>query len=953
MGKFSKYQATKIESKWQKYWQEHKTFLATDEGAEKFYGLVEFPYPSGEGLHAGHLRSYTAMDVIARYQRFLGKNVLYPMGMDAFGLPAENYAIKKNIPPQETTRKNIDNYIRQLQLVGYSFDWSRFLETTNPEYYRWTQWIFIQMWKEGLAYKAQENINWCPACLIGLANEEVIGGNCERCGSVVEKKEKEQWLLRITKYADRLIDDLAKVDFLEQIKTQQKNWIGRSDGAEINFSIKASENKLKVFTTRPDTIFGVTFMVIAPEHPLIQDSADKIENLEEIKKYIAVSRKKSDLERSDLTREKTGVEIKGLKAINPVNNEELPIFVADYVTMAYGTGAIMAVPAHDQRDWDFAKKYNLPIRTVIIPAWVDKKNPPVAGKKIVTRNTVHAIVVDPKNGYFLCLKWKEHPWTGFVVGGVDEGEDVVQAAKREVYEETGYQKLKLIKVLGDKVRGEYYAAHKNENRIAYTTAVLFELESEDREEISMAELAKHEVVWLDPKNINHDNFTCAELDTWFHRINQSVDQAYTGGGVLFNSGKYNDQAVEIAGKNIVKDIGVKTTVNYRLHDWIFSRQRYWGEPIPMVYCTKCDWQPVAEDDLPIVLPDVKDFKPGEEGQSPLAKLETWIKTTCPKCGGEARRETDTMPNWAGSNWYFIRYTDSQNNQHLADFEKIKHWLPVDWYNGGNEHTTLHLLYSRFVFKFLYDIGVIPKTVGDEPYKKRTAQGMILGSGGVKMSKSKGNVVNPDDYIKQCGADALRMYIMFMGPFDQSIAWDDKGVTGLVRFLNRVWDLQTRIVDETELDPSAERLLHQSIKKIGDDIMSMRFNTAISQLMILMNAFDKVDKIPQNIFEQIIILLSPFAPHISEELWEKLGHQDSITLATWPKFDQALLQNQVVTVGIQINGKLRDTVELSADTEDSADLQAQICSREKVQNALNGAKVKKFIYIKNKIISLVA
>ncbi|MDQ5970292.1 MAG: leucyl-tRNA synthetase, partial [Patescibacteria group bacterium] len=654
----------------------------------------------------------------------------------------------------------------------------------------------------------QENINWCPSCLIGLANEEVIGGNCERCGSVVEKKEKEQWLLRITKYADRLIDDLAKVDFLEQIKTQQKNWIGRSDGAEINFSIKDSENKLKVFTTRPDTIFGVTFMVIAPEHPLIQDSADKIENLEEIKKYIVASRKKSDLERSDLSREKTGVEIKGLKAINPVNNEELPIFVADYVTVAYGTGAIMAVPAHDQRDWEFARKYKLEIRPVI------------------------------------------------------EGGDLDKEA---------YPALNGVKMINC---GQFTG-------------------------LSVADFQIKIVNWLQKNKVG------------------------------------------------------QATVNYRLHDWIFSRQRYWGEPIPMVYCTKCDWQPVAESDLPIVLPDVKDFKPGEEGQSPLAKLESWIKTTCPKCGGEARRETDTMPNWAGSNWYFIRYTDPKNNQQLADPEKIKHWLPVDWYNGGNEHTTLHLLYSRFVFKFLYDIGVIPKTVGDEPYKKRTAQGMILGSGGVKMSKSKGNVVNPDDYIKQYGADALRMYIMFLGPFDQSIAWDDKGVTGLVRFLNRVWDLQTRIVDEAELDSSTERLLHQSIKKIGDDIMSMHFNTAISQLMILMNAFDKQEQISRNIFEKIIILLSPFAPHISEELWEKLGHQDSITLATWPKFDQALLQNQLVTVGIQVNGKLRDTVELPADTEDSADLQAQICSREKVQNALNGAKVKKFIYIKNKIISLVA
>ena len=807
MGKFSKYQPSKIESKWQKYWQENNTFLSADQGSEKFYGLVEFPYPSGEGLHAGHLRSYTAMDVIARYQRFLGKNVLYPMGMDAFGLPAENYAVKKNIPPQETTRKNIDNYIRQLRLVGYSFDWSRFLETTDPSYYHWTQWIFIQMWKNGLAYKAKEKINWCPSCLIGLANEEVISGNCERCGSAVEKKEKEQWLLRITKYADRLIEDLDKVDFLEQIKVQQRNWIGRSEGAEIDFALSDSGEKLKVFTTRPDTLFGVTFMVVAPEHLLVRQLADKISNFSEVEDYINQAAKKSDLERADNTKDKTGVELKGLKAINPVSKEEIPIFVADYVTMGYGTGAIMAVPAHDQRDWEFAKKYDLPIVPVI------------------------------------------------------EGGDLTVEA--------------------------YPALN---GRVM----------------------------------INSGQFTGLTVDDFKIKILNLLQKNKVG----------------------------KVTVNYRLHDWIFSRQRYWGEPIPMVYCSKCDWQPLSEKDLPLVLPDIKDFKPGPEGQSPLAKLEDWAKTTCPKCGGEARRETDTMPNWAGSNWYFIRYTDAKNDKQLADPKKIKYWLPVDWYNGGNEHTTLHLLYSRFVFKFLYDIGAIPKEVGSEPYRKRTAQGMILGSGGVKMSKSRGNVVNPDDYVKQYGADALRMYIMFMGPFDQSIAWDDKGVSGLVRFLNRVWDWQDRIAPDVQLDQEVERLLHQSIKKIGDDIMAMRFNTAVSQLMILLNTFDKLEQVSQDVFEKFIILLSPFAPHITEELWQQLGHQDSIVKAQWPKFDQALLQNKLITVGIQINGKLRDTIELPLDTEDSTDLQEQILSREKVKQALNGASVKKFIYVKNKIISLV-
>lgn len=954
MAKLSKYQPHNIEDKWQKYWQNKQSFSAKDGGQEKFYALVEFPYPSGEGLHTGHLRSYTALDVIARYQRLQGKNVLYPMGMDAFGLPAENYAIKKNIKPQETTKKNIANYIRQLSSTGCSFDWPRFLATTDPDYYHWTQWIFIQLWKNGLAYKAKENINWCPSCQIGLANEEVIDGSCERCGTAVTQKEKEQWLLRITKYADRLIDGLEKVDFLEQIKTQQKNWIGRSEGAEIKFEVKSkkSANELVVFTTRPDTLFGVTFMVIAPEHALIHDLEAEIDNISEVKKYIEASRKKTNLERTDLSKEKTGVEIKGLKVVNPANYEEIPIFVADYVTMGYGTGAIMAVPAHDQRDWDFAKKYNLPIKTVIIPNWVDKKNPPVVKKKTVTRNTIHAIVRNPKNGKLLCLQWKQYPWTGFIVGGVDDGEDVVQAARREVLEETGYQKIKFIKILGEKVRGEYFAAHKDENRIAYTNAVLFELESEEREKVSDEELAKHDIIWLDPQNINHDNFTCAELDTWFERMNQEKEQAYTGEGVLYNSGKYDGLDIVKGGQAIMKDIKAKATVNYRLHDWIFSRQRYWGEPIPMVYCEKCDWQPVADKDLPVVLPDINDFKPGPDGQSPLAKVESWVNTKCPKCGSTAKRETDVMPNWAGSNWYFIRYTDPKNNKQLADPKKIKYWLPVDWYNGGMEHNTLHLLYSRFIFKFLYDIGVIPKEVGDEPYRKRTAQGMILGEGNVKMSKSRGNVVNPDDYIQKYGADSLRAYIMFMGPFDQTIAWDDQGVVGVHRFLNRAWDLQNKVDKSATADTDTIRLLHQSIKKVGDDIMQMRFNTAISQLMILVNHLDKQDKISLDLWQDFIIIISPFAPHLAEELWSLLGSKKDLSAVQWPAYDAGVIKGQNVTVAIQINGKLRDTIELPVDTVASPELQAKVLSQEKIAKALADQEIKKFIYIKNKIINIV-
>jgi len=809
--KFSKYQANKIESKWQKFWLEKNIFQAQDKGGDKFFALVEFPYPSGEGLHTGHLRSYTAMDVIARYQRLLGKNVLFPMGVDAFGLPAENYAVKKNIPPQETTKKNIDNYIRQLQLVGYSFDWSRFLSTTDPEYYHWTQWIFIKLWENGLAYKAKENINWCTSCQIGLANEEVVNGACERCSGEVVKKEKEQWLLKITKYADRLIDDLDKVNFLEQIKTQQKNWIGRSEGAEIKFKVESEKSKVKVelpvFTTRADTLFGVTFLVVAPEHPIINKLSKQIENLKEVQEYIKQTASKSDLERTDLSKDKTGIELKGLKGINPVNKEQIPVFVADYVTMNYGTGAIMAVPAHDQRDWEFAKKYQL----IMVP--------------------------------------------------VIEGGDL---------------------------QVEAYPA--------------------------------------------------------------------LNGLVMINSGQYTGLTVDDFKIKIVNwlkknKIG-KATVNYRLHDWIFSRQRYWGEPIPMVHCAQCDWQPVPEKDLPIVLPDIKDFKPGPDGQSPLAKLEDWVNTKCPKCGGLAKRETDTMPNWAGSNWYFIRYTDPKNSKCLADPKKIKYWLPVDWYNGGNEHTTLHLLYSRFIFKFLYDIGVIPQELGDEPYKKRTAQGMILGEGNVKMSKSKGNVVNPDDYIKKYGADALRMYIMFIGPFDQSIAWDDKGVRGLYRFVNKVWNLQNKIAKNSPLTLELEQLLNQSIKKIGEDIKEMRFNTAISQLMILVNALDGQEKVDETVWSKLILLLSPFAPHLAEELWQASGHKQSLAHENWPAYDEKLFKKQTVTIAIQINGKLRDTIELAMDTVESPDLQKQILAREKVRLILGEQKIKKFIFIKNKIISIV-
>ena len=801
------YNFLEIEKKWQKFWKTNKTYKVGFSSKPKLYVLDMFPYPSGAGLHVGHPLGYIASDIYSRFKRHNGFNVLHPQGYDSFGLPAEQYAIKTGQHPKKTTLDNINMYRNQLDRIGFSFDWSREIRTSDPNYYKWTQWIFIQMFKRGLAHKTSETINWCPACKIGLANEEVIGGACERCGSEVTKKEKEQWILKITKYADRLIDDLDQVDFLERIKAQQINWIGRSHGAEVDFAIQDTEDTLRVFTTRPDTLFGATFMVVAPEHKILEKYKDQISNWSEVEEYINQAKNKTDIERLDASKDKTGIKLFGLEAVNPVNQAKLAIFVADYVLTSYGTGAIMAVPAHDQRDWEFAKKYNIEIREVI------------------------------------------------------SGGDISQAA----YIEEGLA-------------------------------------------------------------INSEKFNGLETEEFKEKIIKYLEDKKLG----------------------------KATVNYKLHDWIFSRQRYWGEPIPMINCTKCGWLPVPEDDLPVELPQVDDFRPGDDGESPLTKATEWLNTTCPKCKGSAKRETDVMPNWAGSNWYFIRYTDPKNDKELVDRKKADYWLPVDWYNGGMEHNTLHLLYSRFVYKFLADINVVPKhkDIGDEPYSKRTAQGMILGEGGVKMSKSKGNVINPDGYLDKYGADTVRIYEMFMGPFDQSIAWDDKGVNGVYRFLNKVWDLQDKVV-EKEISKEVQNLIHKSIKKVGEDIDNMRFNTAVSQMMILVNALDKESEISKEVFERFVLILAPFAPHMAEEMWQALGNKKSLTDQAWPEYNQDLAQDDKVVIGIQVNGKVRDDIELDFDTEPSEDLQVEILTREKIARNLEGKEVVKFIHIKNKIISIVA
>ena len=801
------YNFKEVEQKWQSKWYKEGTFNAKDDYTmKKWYGLIEFPYPSGQGLHVGHPRSYTALDIIARKKRMEGYNVLYPIGFDAFGLPAENYAIKNHVHPKITTENNINHFREQLKALGFSFDWSREVDTTDPDYYKWTQWIFIQLYKNGLAYKATMPINFCTGCKVGLANEEVVNGVCERCGSPVVQKEKSQWMLGITKYAQRLIDDLDDIDFLEKIKIQQRNWIGRSEGAEVNFKLTEGDDSLLIYTTRPDTIFGTTYMVVAPEHPLIEKYVDKITNLDEVKAYQGKAALKSDFERSEMNKDKTGVEIKGIKAINPLTNEEIPIWVSDYVLITYGTGAIMGVPAHDGRDFDFAKKFNLPI----IP------------------------VIKPKGG-------------------------------------------------------------------------------EEPKELE-------EVLAEDGIAINSD----------------------------FLNGLETKEAIQKAIEYIEENKLGERKVNYKLRDWVFSRQRYWGEPIPMVYCEDCGWNPIPEEELPLKLPEIQDYEPSENGESPLAKQIEWIKTKCPCCGKDARRETDTMPQWAGSSWYFLRYMDAHNDKELASKEAMEYWGPVDWYNGGMEHTTLHLLYSRFWHKFLYDIGVVPTK---EPYQKRTSHGMILGSNGEKMSKSKGNVVNPDDVIKEFGADTFRVYEMFMGPFDQTAPWSVESIRGCGKFLDRVWNLQDILVDGDEYCPKHEKMMHKAIKKVSSDIEEMKFNTAVATFMTMINEFYKDKEINKAEYKTFLHLLNPFAPHMTEELYQMLGESKTIAETAWPKYDEAKTIDDEIEIPVQLNGKVKDVVKVAKDAEEAV-VKAAVVASENVQKALEGKTVVKEIYVKGKIYNIV-
>ena len=956
------YDHRKIEKKWQKVWEKEKLWQAKDNTKQpKFYGLIEFPYPSGQGLHIGHIRSNTAMDIICRKRRAEGFNVLYPIGWDAFGLPTENYAVKTGIQPAVVTKKNTGTYRRQLKSLGFSFDWTREINTSSPEYYKWTQWIFLKFFEKGLAYKKKFPINWCLSCKIGLANEEVIDGKCERCGGPTEKREKEQWMLAITKYADRLDKDLDGVDYLEEIKTQQRNWIGKSEGSLIKFQITNHKFQIpiEVFTTRADTLFGATYLVLSPEHSEISNHKFQITNWGEVEKYIDESKKKTEIERMAEGKEKTGVELKGIKAVNPANGEEIPIFVADYVLPDYGTGAIMAVPAHDERDWQFAKKYGLPIRQVVAPlvtrvgdedAW--RKNEPE-----VKRETVVCLVKHWSENKFLFLKKKLVDKAIVAVAGGTDGEDLIIAGQREIREETGFLNSRYIKNLGSPVFYRFFSVVSKQNRISELKPLYFELTNGEKEEISEEEKKQHDSIWLSEYEIEHYLVGRPFSPIFWNRL-KGVENAYIGEGILINSGKFNGLESKDAARAITEFVSGKITTKYKLRDWVFSRQRYWGEPIPLIFCEKDNWVAVPEKDLPVRLPKVKDFKPTESGESPLAQATKWVNVKCPKCGAPAKRETDTMPNWAGSSWYYLAYCISENLKSQAPISKqfsnskiqnkLKYWTPVDWYNGGMEHVTLHLLYSRFWHKFLFDLGLTPT---NEPYKKRTAHGLILAEGGVKMSKSKGNVINPDDLVERFGADALRVYEMFMGPFAQAINWNTDGMVGTKRFLEKVWRIEEKLQTPSfkfQTNHKLQFLINQTIKKVTEDIEAMRFNTAISALMILTNEMDKLEKIAREDFEILLRLLAPFAPHITEELW---AGKKSIHLSPWPKYDAAKIQEATVKITIQVNGKTRGTLEISRNLS-QGEIERQAADLPEIAKWLVGKNIKKIIFVPARLLNFV-
>lgn len=935
----------KIEKKWQKRWEEKKVFEASNQSdKEKYYILVEFPYPSGSGLHVGHVRSYTALDSFARMKRMMGYNVLFPMGWDAFGAPAEQYAIKNQIHPKDAVKENIQTFKGQIQDLGISFDWSREFSTTDPEYYKWTQWQFLKFYEHGLAYKDKKAINWCPECKTGLSNEDSSGGVCERCGAKVVQKEKEQWMLRMSDYAEDLLSGLDDTKFAEKIKLGQINWIGKSIGAEVKFNVKDTDHELVVYTTRPDTLYGVTFMVVAPEHPIINTLKSKINNMEEITQYQEYAKGKSAFERTEVNKDKTGVKIDGINAINPLTNKELPIYISDYVMMNYGTGAIMAVPAHDERDYEFATKYNIAIIPVIERITGTKRE---NEKK---KNSIVAVVYDEANNKYLTLNWQSLGGRLFIGGTREEGEASIDCAKREIAEETGYSNVEFIRE-GAPINHHYYAYNKEVAYEIEATPLLFKLVSNDTQEKhqDIEEVDKYSIEWVSEDVIRKEIKDELHLTSFETLLKPG---AYIGDGKMINSGVLD--GITNKAESIAKIIEYlednnlgKKTVNYKLQDWIFSRQRFWGEPIPLIHCDDCGWVSVPEADLPVLLPDVANYEPTDDGESPLANIEEWVNTPCPKCGRMARRETDTMPNWAGSSWYFLRYMDPKNDRAFASDEALKYWGQVDWYNGGMEHTTRHLLYARFWNQFLHNIGLVPNS---EPVSVRVSHGMILGANNEKMSKSKGNVINPDDIVNEYGADTLRTYEMFIGDYQQDAAWSVDSLKGCKRFLDRVERLGLKLNDKSGI--TDELIVNKTIKKVTEDIPALKYNTAVSALMIMLNEYEKIESgITKDDYRVLLHLLNPIAPHITEELNEMYELGNTLCESPWPTYDETKIVSDNVTLGIQVNGKLRGTINVASDTSDE-DIQNFAFEEENVKKHIDGKEIVKVIIIKNRIVNIV-
>lgn len=936
------YDHAKIEKKWQREWlKESKGTKDVIKGKKNHYLLAEFPYPSGN-LHVGHWYAFALPDIYARYMRAKGNNVLYPIGFDAFGLPAENAAIKRGLNPRKWTYANMTFMKKQFASMGGSFDWSREVVTCDPAYYRWTQWQFLQFFKKGLAYQKETPANWCPSCKTVLANEQLVSGKCERCGSEVEQRTMLQWNLAITKYADRLIDDLDKLDWPEQIKEAQKNWIGRSEGSHIDFKIKGTEHTMTVFTTRADTLFGVTYVVLAPEHVLVAELRSKASNKEEIEAYIAATKRKTDLERQE-NKEKTGVELKSVTAINPANGEEVPVYIADYVLAHYGTGAVMAVPAHDERDFEFAKKFNLPVKEVVAPFTVYE---PKEGKKTEERDLAVAIVRNPKDDTYLCLDWQTTSWKSFPAGGTD-GDDYVTAAQREVLEETGYKHIVLVKEYRRTLMEEFYRPHKDSNVIARYKYLVFDLVDDERVEVSEKERNQHNAVWV-KKNEVADFLNISHLKIfWANYIGEKEEGAYIDFGRMVDSGKFSGMNSVVAKKAITEFVGGRLTNTYRLRDWGVSRQRYWGVPIPIIHCPACGAMPVPDKDLPVKLPEIKDYLPTGDGKSPLAKVSKWVNVRCPQCKGKAQRETDTLDTFVDSSWYYLRYTDPKNTKKFADRKKQDNWMPVDLYSGGSEHTTMHLLYSRFWHKALYDLKLVKEK---EPYKKRMNRGLILGPDGQKMSKSKGNVIDPDSVVAQFGADTVRLYLAFIGPYNEpgSYPWNPNSIVGVRRFLERVWKLKDNFVLKPVVE--TDRELHKTIAKLTDDIPQLKYNTAVAQMMIFVNTAEKYG-ITEEEYSTLLRILAPFAPHIAEDLWHQLGNKKSIHAETWPKFSPKKLIKDTITLAVQVNGKVRDTIIVAAGAEEDEVRKIALAS-EKVHVWVGNGEPKKVIYVKGRLINIV-